>query len=49
MPLPFNVTDPDVGVGFIDVRLRANAGVLNVMPAGSAQVTGSGSALREEI
>jgi hypothetical protein len=44
VPLPFNVTDPDVGVGFIDVRLRANAGVLNVTPAGSAQVTGNGSA-----
>jgi hypothetical protein len=44
VPLPFNVTDPDVGVGFIDVRLRANAGVLNVTPAGSAQVTGGGSA-----
>lgn len=44
VPLPFNVTDPDVGVGFIDVRLRANAGVLNVTPAGSAQVTGNGTA-----
>ncbi len=43
VPLPFNVTDPDVYVGFIDVRLRASAGVLNVTPAGGAQVVGSGT------
>jgi hypothetical protein len=41
--LPMSVTDPDIGVGFMDVRLQAQAGILSVTAAGGAQVTGNGS------